>query len=149
MMLIYPPWIRWAHGKPLPARYTVLSMAPHVHRMTRVADDALELEVEDGAMLRGPVEQLFARPARRPRPGQPIALDGVTIDVRAVAPDGAPTRVRYTFDRALGDPGLAFFIMSPRGLLPYPIGPVGSTVVVAPGAHPLTIAPAESGDAPS
>jgi hypothetical protein len=138
MMLIYPPWIRRVAGDPLPQRWWVLSMAPHVHRMTRVSADVVELEVVDGAMLRGPVQRLFRPADRRPDVGDTVDLDGLVVEIVQVAPDGAPTRVRYTFDRPLDDPSMVVAIVSPRGLLRYPLGPVGSTVTVAPGAHPLT-----------
>ena len=137
MTLIYPPWVRWSAGHPLPVAWWVLSMAPVVHRMTRVAPDALILEVEQGAMLRTPVEQLFARSQDRFEPGTEIDLEGMRVRIEHTADDGAPTRVRYIFDRPLEDPSLRFFMVSPAGLLRYPMGPVGSTVRVAPGAHPL------------
>lgn len=137
MTLIYPPWIRRAQGKPLPQSWWVLSMAPYPHTMTRVSARALELEVVGGAMLETPVERLFRGHDNRLQAGDTIELDGLTVRIDAVDELGSPTRVRYAFDRPLDDPSLQFFVVSPKGFLRYPIGPVGSTVSIGAGVHPL------------
>jgi hypothetical protein len=42
------------------------------------------------------------------RAGDRIPLAHLTVEVREVDEDGAPTRTRFTFDRSLDDPSLAF-----------------------------------------
>ncbi|HET6585587.1 MAG TPA: hypothetical protein VFG69_19140, partial [Nannocystaceae bacterium] len=139
MTLLYPPIVRWVEGSPMPRSWWVLSMAPRPHRLRRIAADAFELEVVGGAMLKGPVEQLFRRPDQPLTVGQAIELDGLRIEILALADGVHPTRVRYTFDRTLDDPSLVFLLATRRGMLRYPMGPVGATVTIPPAALPLTI----------
>lgn len=138
--LLYPPLVRhFANGAPLPRAWWVLSLAPRPHRLRRTAIDAFELDVEDGAMLTTPVEQLLRRADRLPRLGDRIALDGLAIDIVAVDAAGFPTTVRYTFDRPLEDPSLAFFLVARRGFLRYPMGPIGASMPIPAGALPLEL----------
>lgn len=130
MTLIYPPLARWLEGKPKPRSWWVLSMSPRPHRLHRIGPRSLELEVVGGAMLRGPVEQLFRRPDAALHEGDVVDLPGLEIRIMTVAPDGAPTRVRYTFERTLDDPLLQFLLVTPRGPIRYPMGPVGATMPI-------------------
>jgi hypothetical protein len=145
MMLIYPPSMRRLAGRPVPERWWVLSMAPHLHRMTRTGASALELTVRDGAMLRGRVQRLFRAPDRRPEVGASIDLEGLRIEILETEADGAPTRVRYTFDRSIDDPTLSFVIVSPQGLRAYPMPAVGASVTIAPGTHPFDFTAVDTG----
>jgi hypothetical protein len=137
--LLYPPLQRHFAGSPLPRAWWVLSMAPHPHRLHRIAVDAFELEVEGGAMLRGGAEQLLRRPDRLPSNGDVLAVDGLTITICAVDAEGFPTRVRYAFDRPLEDGSLVFLLVARRGIIRYPLGPVGSSVPIPAGALPLEL----------
>ncbi|MBC8074293.1 MAG: hypothetical protein IAG13_38595 [Deltaproteobacteria bacterium] len=137
--LLYPPLVRHFAGAPLPRAWWVLSLAPHPHRLHRIAVDAFELEVEGGAMLRGGAEQLLRRSDRLPALGSTTALGGLTITIGAVDAEGFPTRVRYTFDCSLEDGSLVFLLVARRGIIRYPVGPVGSTVTIPPGALPLEL----------
>jgi len=139
MTLLYPPIVRWVEGLPLPKSWWVLSMAPRPHRLKRTAANAFELEVVDGAMLKGPVEQLFRRPDQPLAVGDVIALDGLRIEILALQDGVYPTHVRYTFDRKLEHPSLVFLLATRRGMIRYPMGPVGATVMVPPAALPLQI----------
>ena len=56
-----------------------------------------------------------------------------------LAADGGPTRVRYTFARPLEHPSQVFLLATKRGMIRYPMGPVGSTVVIPPAALPLPL----------
>lgn len=136
--LLYPPLVRhFENGAPLPRAWWVLSLAPRPHRLRRVAIDAFELDVEEGAMLTTPVEQLLRRGDRLPKRGDRITLDGLVVDIVAVDAAGFPTTVRYTFDRPLEDPSLAFFLVARRGFLRYPMGPIGASMPIPAGALPL------------
>jgi hypothetical protein len=139
MTLLYPPTVRWVEGLPLPKSWWVLSMAPKPHRLRRIAANAFELEVVDGAMLRGPVEQLFRRPDMPLAVGDVVELDGLRIEILELVDGGHPTRVRYTFEHRLEHPSLVFLLATRRGMIRYPMGPVGATVTVPPAALPLSI----------
>jgi hypothetical protein len=141
MLLIYPPLLRWTGGHPLPRAWSVLSMAPHRHRMTRIDDRTLTLQAEDGAMLRTPVERLFRRPDVPLHIGDRIDLGDLEITVLQTAPDGAPTHVQYRFDVPLEHPSLRLLLVGQRGFIRYPMGGVGVSMTVPPGTHPLGMAP--------
>lgn len=86
---------RILNGLPAPRSWVCLSYAPYGHRLTRVAEDAFELEVVGGAMLETVMEQLM-------RSAQfPIAAGFTTrqggLEVRVLeATDGHPSKLRVT-----------------------------------------------------
>jgi hypothetical protein len=139
MTLLYPALVRWVEGHPLPRSWWVLSLAPRPHMLTRVADDALEMEVVGGAMLTGPVELLFRRPEFPLRRGDSVELEGMTVRILKVDGDGRPLRVRFTFDVSVDDPSLVFLLATKRGLIRYPMGPVKATMPIPPAMLPLVL----------
>lgn len=139
MTLLYPALVRWVEGHPLPRSWWVLSLAPRAHTLTRVADDALEMEVVMGTMLTGPVELLFRRPEFPFAAGDLVELDGLSIRIVKVDGDGRPVRVRYRFDVPVDDPSLVFLLATKRGLIRYPIGPVNATMPIPPAMLPLVL----------
>lgn len=139
MTLLYPALVRWVEGHPLPKSWWVLSLAPRPHTLTRVADDALELEVVAGSMLTGPVELLFRRPEFAFEVGDLVELEGLAIRIVKVDGDGRPVRVRYRFDVPVDDPSLVFLLATKRGLIRYPIGPVKATMPIPPAMLPLVL----------
>jgi hypothetical protein len=139
MTLLYPPLVRWVEGHPLPKSWWVLSLAPRPHLLTRVADDALEMEVVGGSMLTGQVESLFRRPEFTFRRGDRVELEGLTVTIVKVDGDGRPLRVRYTFEVSVDDPSLVFLLATKRGLIRYPIGPVKATMPIPPAMLPLVL----------
>ncbi|MCH9685382.1 MAG: hypothetical protein K0V04_28360 [Deltaproteobacteria bacterium] len=138
MTLLYPALVRWVEGHPLPRSWWVLSLAPKPHTLTRITDNAFEMEVVDGAMLTGPVEQLFRRPRFRFRPGQHVYLDGLTVTILKMK-EYYPQRVRFTFETSVDDPSLVFLLATKRGMLHYPMGPVGATMAIPPATLPLVL----------
>ncbi|MCX4247033.1 hypothetical protein [Paraliomyxa miuraensis] len=141
MTLLYPHLVRWAEGHPLPRSWWVLSMAPRPHTLTRVSPDTIEMTVIGGAMLTGPVEQLFRRPEFPLRAGDLIRLEGLTIRILQVDADGRPFRVRFGFDVPVDDPSLVFLLATRKGMLHYPMGPVGATLPIPPAQLPMAADP--------
>jgi hypothetical protein len=139
MTLLYPALARWVEGHPLPKSWWVLSLAPRPHMLTRVADDALELEVVGGSMLTGPVELLFRRPEFPFQRGDVVELDGLAVRIVKVDGDGRPVRVRFRFDVPVDDPSLVFLLATKRGLIRYPIGPIKATMPIPPAMLPLVL----------
>lgn len=77
-----------------------LSFAPYDHRLTRVSDRALELEVLGGRMLESVFEQLVRSPDFPLPVGHTTTFKGLSVEVLEVA-GGLPTRIRATFDAPL------------------------------------------------
>lgn len=137
MTLLYPHLVRWVEGHPLPRSWWVLSLAHRPHTITRVSKNALELEVVGGSMLTGAVELLFRRPEFPLRVGERITLDGLAIRIVKVDEAGRPVRVRFGFDVSVDDPSLVFLLATKRGLIRYPMGPVGATMPIPPPSMPM------------
>lgn len=97
---LYVP-MQWAlRGAKLPARYWILSQTPKVHRLVRISEQALELEVVDGHFLEAPFEQLLRSPNFPFHSGDHVQLKDAWVDVLSVE-DWAPKRIRMTLDRSL------------------------------------------------
>lgn len=139
MSLLYPALVRWTEGHPMPRSWWVLSMAPFPHLLTRTAPDTLELDVVGGSMLTGPVERLFRRPERPFAEGDTVELDGLHIQLLRVDVDGRPVKVRFRFETAVDDGSIVFLLMTKRGMIRYPMGPVGATMAIPPAQLPLVL----------
>ncbi|MDP1825693.1 MAG: hypothetical protein Q8L48_20700 [Archangium sp.] len=97
---LYVPIQRALLGAKLPARYWILSNAPKAHRLTRTAENALELEVIDGRFIDTVFEQVVRTPLRPFHAGDQVQLAGALVEVLAVD-DWAPKKIRVTLDRSL------------------------------------------------
>jgi hypothetical protein len=94
---LYVPMVRAWHHKPMPKVWNTLSFAPFAHRLTRTADDTVELEVVDGRMLETVFEQLM-RGSMFPVPvGMKVKLDGSEVTVLGLD-HGLPNRISLHFD---------------------------------------------------
>jgi len=90
-------------SEPHPRSWRVLDMSACEHQVTPVARDAIEVKLLGCRMMDAEWERLFnAQPFTA---GQRVQLTGVKVEVAEVD-GGAPTRLRFTFDRALDDPDL-------------------------------------------
>lgn len=107
-------------------RWRVLSMAPQAQRLSRIAPDALELEVS-GARQSHVFEQLFRASNHPLRAGGSVDLGEVTARVDAVS-DGLFTRARFAFDGPL-EPSRSCLIVWKGGKLQHlPTPALGQTV---------------------
>ncbi|MBX7079383.1 MAG: hypothetical protein K1X88_09375 [Nannocystaceae bacterium] len=136
MTLLYPPRVREAHGHPLPAAWTVLSLAPGPHRLQRTGARTATLTVTGGAMLRGKVEQLFRRPDRLPAVGSSVTSGALRLVVEAVDDDGFPLRLGLESAVPLDDPSLVFLLATPQGFVRYPLAREGTSMIVPPASAP-------------
>jgi hypothetical protein len=138
----YLPFVRFAHGHPLPAAFWLLSGSSGAHELHRIDPTTLEVFVLDGPWPRGGVVGSLTRGDEDPIVvGQRFELPGLRIEVKST--DGhQPRRVRFTFDRPLEDHSLLWLEATPAGLrklaLPAPgeirtvMPPVLSELVPAP-----------------
>jgi hypothetical protein len=90
----------------------------------RYADRGLELYAAR-SWFTTPFERIRRAPLR---PGDQIALKHLTVEVREVDAEGAPTRVRFTFDRSLDDPNLTFRCWAGKDVVFWSPPPVGGRV---------------------
>ncbi|MCB9741451.1 MAG: hypothetical protein H6740_02480 [Alphaproteobacteria bacterium] len=118
---------RFVYGHPKPLSHRVLSLAPHPHLLTRVAEDAFELEVVGGELLTTPLETMFRTREAALGVGEVVRLEGMDVEVLDVGEEG-PKRLRVRFDRPLEDPSLLFLGWEAGGLRRLTMPPVGETL---------------------
>jgi hypothetical protein len=94
-----------------PGSWSILSLAPHDHRLTRADARTLILETLDGAMLNTLPERIVLRSNEELFVGDRFQTGTFTAEILE-ADDRGPTRVAYEFDRNLDDPGLALVARS-------------------------------------
>ncbi len=82
-----------------------------------------------GSFVRGPREPMHA--------GEVITLEGLRVEVNAVAGDGGPSDVTFTFDRSLDDPALRWLAWQGDGYVPFVVPPVGGEVALLPASMKL------------
>jgi hypothetical protein len=104
------PWyqaaMRATHGDVLPPVF-ILYAGSQALEVERYADRGLELYAAR-SWITTPFEGIRNLQRAPLRTGDQIALTHLTVEVREVNAEGAPTRVRFTFDRSLDDPKLTF-----------------------------------------
>jgi hypothetical protein len=101
-----------------------LSFAPYDHRLTRVAEDAFELEVVGGSMLETTMEQLIRHPRFPLAPGFTSKLSGLTVTLLE-ATDGRPTKIRADFTEEV-----ALMHWRDRRLRHFTLPAVGESVLI-------------------
>jgi hypothetical protein len=78
-------------------------MARCEHQLARAGHDALDVKLVGCRLMESEWERLFN--AHAFAAGDVFQLSGLKVEIAEVA-DGAPTRLRFTFARALNDPDL-------------------------------------------
>jgi hypothetical protein len=133
---MYGSFARMIHGRPGPLTWHYLSYSPYPHRLTRVGEGAIELEVIGGRMLGTVMEQLF-RAKRFPlEPGFTVTLDTMKVTVLESI-EGQPTKVRADFTRPLAE--LTFVQWRNSRLEPLVLPPVGEALVLAHEPGPIDV----------
>jgi hypothetical protein len=129
------PWVRLAHGHPLPRSYTRLSGALWVHEITRTAPNVIELAVFSNELEDTMVGSLYRSKTAGFRPGDVVTIPGMRVEVlRTEGPH--PWRTRITFEPSLDDPSYLFLHSMPDGIRPFTMPPVGEKLQLAPPARP-------------
>ncbi len=127
MVGMYGSLARMLRGKPLPTSWHFLSYAPYSHRLRRVADDAIELEVIGGRMLGTVFEQLFRAPRYPLDPGFTVTVATMKVSVLE-AVDGQPTKLRAEFTKPLDT--LTLVQWKGARIAPLELPPVGAELVL-------------------
>jgi hypothetical protein len=97
---MYGSLARMLNGKPPPKAWNFLSYSPYSHRLRRVAESTIELEIIGGRMLGTVFEQLFRSPRFPLDPGFTVTVATMRVTVLE-AVDGQPTKLRAEFTRPL------------------------------------------------
>lgn len=121
--------VRAFDSKPMPQ--SMLLLAPGITSLTleRSSPYALTVEAQDG-WLRSPFDVVYRAPSERVPQGYRVELSDVEIQVVAVTEDGRPTRVHFTFSRALEDETYRWVRYQPGRYVPFEPPPVGQSVVL-------------------
>lgn len=128
------PWIvraRREHAGDLAPPTYILYSGSQPLDVTRIDARTLEVHIARswGAT---PFEQHLRNFARHPlRAGDRFDLNALDVEVREVNDVGAPTRVRFTFDRSADDPALAFHAWRGPTIVRWTPPPIGARVEVA------------------
>ncbi len=124
--------------EPRPSAVQVLSMASHDHRVRRIDDRTLELDVIGGTLLDDPLAYLFRGPSSPLHVGETTPLG--TWKVRVLEVDaGRPTRFELELDRSVDDPSFAFVVWRGNALRAFTPPKVGDSVLVRHEPGPLGI----------
>lgn len=125
----YVPFERAAKNIARPKGQAYLATGEADLRLTRV--DATTLRIRQrGGFLQNPSTQLFRDPRRPSTLGQRVQLDGLSVEVTGLMPDGRPAEIVARFDRPLEDPSWLFLQWRGRGFEPFPPLAVGETRVL-------------------
>ena len=138
VLAFHLPALRALRGLPLPAHYSVLSMARADHRIARTGPATLELELRHGEMMTTPFEALV-RDADHPlRAGERLEAGGLRATVLEVGTRG-PRRVCFDFDAPLDGAALQWLEWREGGLRRWRPPAIGESVEWRwePGVMPL------------
>lgn len=126
---LYPVILRRCLDYPAPKAWRALTMAPHEFRITRTRRNRLEIEVIDGELLVSEPEQLLRSVAFPVRPGDCVAMAGLTVTVLVCGEQG-PTRLALDFPAPLEDPQYCFLVWRGRALRRFTIPAEGNSMVL-------------------
>lgn len=118
------PLERARRGLPVARYHSVLGSTPHRVEVTRIDERTLDLSSPFGYL-----EDVFAafwRSPSRPLPRrQPIRVHDYSAEVLWSIVDGRPQRIRFRFDRPLGDSGYRFIIWRGSAYEVFGFAPIG------------------------
>jgi len=152
---IYGPPVQAAAGLPTPSRMLVLGSSIHALEIERSEPDVLLVRPQGGYLLApgsplpGTAQPdldprylmpLFDRLYRGDEPmrlGERVEMDGITIEVSALTPDGRPAEARFHFQRGLDDPSLLWLRWQDGVYVPFEPPEVGTSVTLPPPAFRL------------
>jgi hypothetical protein len=125
----YIPIERAAQGIARPAGQVYLATGEADLRLTRVDANTLRVR-QRGGFLQSPGSHLFRDPRVPSQLGQRVQLDGLSIEVTGLMPDGRPAEILARFDRTLDDPELFWLQWSGLGYERFRQLAIGETRVV-------------------
>jgi len=127
---------------PMAPRVRALAAEPVALAIARVDERSLAVDFE-GGLFQGILGWLFRGPDHPLRAGQVVELDGMRVEVTAVAPRGAPRSALFTFDRSVEDPSLRWLRWDDGVFVPFVPPAIGERVTLPRPANPLEAQGAE------
>lgn len=124
-------WITHLLGRPMPATWHVLQIGERRLLVRRVDVRTLEVSTLGMVMHDQPQETLFRPPPQGLHVGDEVDVGVFRATVVGEHKEGGVTAVRFTFDRALEDPGLVFLVGGADGLGRFALPAVGKATAVA------------------
>lgn len=122
---------RLVAGRPLPRRFRPLSFGPEHTTVRRTAANALELDFAEG-LLSTPFMELYRDRDIPMARGERIELEGLSIEVLEVMPDGRARTVRFRFDDDLEHPRFRFYAWARGRFVPFSLPAPGQSVALPP-----------------
>jgi hypothetical protein len=133
---VYIPLIRMWAGMKAPAAWLCFSLAPYAHRLTRVSEDTLELEVVDGIMGETVFEQITRSPEIAYAVGEEAKLDGAKVKVLQLE-RGLPKKLQITLTQPANGGLYTFLQWKNHRLEPLELPAVGASVELPYTTGPL------------
>jgi hypothetical protein len=125
------------NGSPLPARIRTIAGVPAEKpapvTVKRTAERALEVHFH-GGLLSPPSSDLHRDRSLAMPAGSRVSLSGFEVEVLQSTKEGWPEHVRFTFDKPLEDPKMAFYRWDALKFVPFTPPALGESVVL-PGAE--------------
>jgi hypothetical protein len=125
---LYIGFLRLLSDRP-PRSWHLLTAAGCEHQLTPVARDALDVKLVGCRLMESEWERLFN--GHSFAQGDVFQLSGLRVEITE-ATEGAPTRLRFTFSRALDDPDLVLLTWRDGAFQRIELPPGGATVVLRP-----------------
>lgn len=127
MLALYSVVLREFDGKPRVKSWLALSMAQCPHRLTRTAENQLELTLVEGEYLDALFEQLIRDPENRFTVGERIKLPQMTVEILGLGTVG-PNRVAFEFPGDLDEAPYVFLRWNENRLARTTPPAVGETI---------------------
>jgi hypothetical protein len=130
----FPRLMRRLAREPEMQRQRLLSVGPVAIEARRL--DAHRLELTYAGGLLGPVlTRLYRGPASPMNAGDRVTLEGLTIDVSRVTPDGRPLVAIFTFEKPLASPDIKWVAWQKDRFVPFAPPVADGQVVHVEPAH--------------
>lgn len=123
------PLVYGFQGNPMFRSWSVLSLAPYDHVITRSGSRTLELSVVGGQMLASPPERFHRSSSDMMERGDVVETAAFEVEILETNALG-PTRVAFRFKRELEDPSLRFLRWGDGVLQAVALPPVGESITV-------------------
>ena len=122
----YMPAVRAVRGEPMPGRLRGLAGVVESVDVTRLDDRTLSLRPRGGFLAREPERMLRSAVDGLPV-GSNVTLDGMTVTVNAITPDGRPAEALFRFDTPLEDTSMLWFVWTRDGYARWVPPAIGET----------------------
>jgi hypothetical protein len=125
----YVPVLRILNGQSVPLHTRALAPGDGTLICRRLDDRTIVLKPENG-FVSAPFDDLFRDIARPFKIGDTIVLDGVSVKILEVLPDGRPAEAAFIFNVTLEDSSLMWFHHDQDGYRAFRPPPIGERMIL-------------------